>query len=102
MVIFVIMVTIVMIYHIYFTIVIGKNVVAGVMAVKNGIHDYFNHRDGDGNDHHEKVMLTNDHGRFCDAHLGKSVRDGTAVSCRNVLFARFTWHFSRFFMRDFS
>ena len=73
----------------------------GVMKVKSTIHDYFNHRDGNGDDHHGKVMLTNDHGRFCDAHLEKGVRDGTAVTCRNVLLARFLWHFSRFFMRDF-
>ena len=66
-----------------------KNVLFGVMKVKNGIHDYFNHRDGNGDDHDGKVMLTNDHGRFCDAHLDKGVRDGTAVSCRNVLFAIF-------------
>ena len=79
-----------------------KNVLFGVMKVKNAIHDYLNHRGGDGDDHHGKVMMTNDHSRFCDAHLDKGVRDGAAVTCRNVLFARFSWHFSRFFMRDFS
>ena len=44
-------------------------------------------------DHNGNVMLTNDHGRFCDADLDKGVRDGTAVTCRNVLFARFSWHY---------
>ena len=76
----------------------------GVMEVKNAIHDYFNHCGGDGDDHHGigNVLLTNDHGRFCEAHLDKGVRNGTAVSCRNVLFARFSWHFSQFFMRYLS
>ena len=80
-----------------------KNVVLGVMKVKNAIHDYLSHCDGDGDDHHENVMLADmTNGRYCDAHLDKGVRDGTAVSCRNVLFARFSWHFSRCFMRYFS
>ena len=72
---------------------IEGNVVAGVMKLKNAIHDYFNHRSNYGDDHHRNVMLTNDHGRFFDADLDNGVRDGTAVSCRNVLFARFSWHY---------
>ena len=93
------MVTIVMICIIFiFTIVIEKNVVAGVMTVKNGIHDYFNHRDGDGDDHHGKVMLTNDHGRFCDARLDKGVRDSTAVSCREIFMALFTIFYEILFL----
>ena len=47
-------------------------------------------------DHHGNVMLTNDHVRFCDAHLDKGVKDGTAVTCRNFLFARFSWHYLDF------
>ena len=69
----------------------------GVMKVKNAIQEYFNNRGGDGDNHHGNVMLTNnDHGRFCDAHLDKGVRDGTAVTCRNFLFARFSWHYLDF------